>query len=71
MARLIADALAEDGLSQSEFARMAGVSAKHLNQVLNGKAAAAPAQLDYWAFLLGREWHIELRLTEAAFEVAP
>lgn len=60
MGYLIRDALAEDGISQAEFARRVGVSAKHLNAVVNGKGVARSGQLDYWAFILGREWHISL-----------
>jgi transcriptional regulator with XRE-family HTH domain len=71
MARAIAEALDADGLSQSEFARMAGVSAKHVNQVLGGKAGAQPATLDYWAYLLGREWHFELRVARPDSESSP
>ena len=60
MASLIAAALTEDGLTQAEFCRRVGVSAKHLNQVLRGVATARPASLDYWAFALGREFVVEL-----------
>jgi len=60
MADQLAAALEVDGITQAEFARRTGVSPKHINQVLSGKATARHAQLDYWAFVLGREWHIEL-----------
>lgn len=68
MAELIGAALKEDGISQAEFCRQAGVSTKHLNMVLSGRAAATPATLDYWAFLLGR--HFEIRL-ESGHALAP
>jgi DNA-binding transcriptional regulator YiaG len=60
MARQIADALDADGITQAEFARRCGVTTKHLNQVLRGKATARYAQLDYWAFVLGRTWTVTL-----------
>jgi transcriptional regulator with XRE-family HTH domain len=60
MAALIAEALEKDGLSQAEFCRRAGVSTKHLNLVLNGKATARAATLDYWAWLLGRHFTVRL-----------
>lgn len=60
MARLLAEAIEQDGLTQAEFARRVGASTKHVNLVLNGKAHAYQATLDYWAFVLGREWTIEL-----------
>lgn len=47
-------------MSQAEFARKAGVSAKHVNQVLLGKASAPLATLDYWAFVLGMRWSVRL-----------
>lgn len=60
MGALVGEALAEDGLAQAEFARRVAVSAKHLNQVIKGRAVATNAQLDYWAFALGRRWVISL-----------
>lgn len=60
MARLIGEALAEDEMSQAEFARRAGVSTKHVNQVLRGHVTARHAQLDYWAFVLGRRFAVSL-----------
>jgi transcriptional regulator with XRE-family HTH domain len=63
-AQLLFKALKAEGLTQVRFARMAGVSPKHLNMVLKGKASASPATLDRWADLLDREWHIELQPKE-------
>lgn len=60
MAQFIGEALAADGISQAEFCRTVGVSTKHLNQVLQGKATARMATLDYWAFVLG--FHFEVKL---------
>lgn len=60
MAELIREALAEDGITQAAFCRMVGVSTKHLNLVLSGKASARPASLDYWAFVLGRRFSVTL-----------
>jgi len=61
MAELIGDALKKDGLSQAEFCRRAGVSTKHLNLVLQGKATAYPTTLDYWAFVLNRHFVVTLK----------
>jgi transcriptional regulator with XRE-family HTH domain len=67
MAGLLAEAIEADGLTQAEFARRVGASPKHVNLVLNGKAHAYQATLDYWAFVLGRRWHIDLvRATQTA-----
>lgn len=60
MARLIGLALENDGISQAAFCRTVGVSPKHLSQVLNGKATARSAALDYWAFVLGRHFEVSL-----------
>lgn len=65
MGRMIGEALEADGISQAEFCRMVGVSTKHLNLVINGKAVAKDAQLDYWAFVLGRRWALSLEPMEA------
>lgn len=60
MARLIAEAIEEDGLTQAEFARRVGATPKHVCKVLGGSAHAYQATLDYWAFVLGRRWTIDL-----------
>ncbi len=60
MAALIADVMASQGMTQAEFARRVGVSTKHLNQVLNGKAVARTQALDYWVFVLGYRFEVTL-----------
>lgn len=60
MGALIGEALDDDGVTQAEFARRLGVSTKHVCQVILGKATASPAQLDYWAWALGRRWTVAL-----------
>lgn len=60
MAEAIGAALVEDGISQAEFSRRVGVSPKHLNQVLSGKATARIQALDYWAYVLGRQFAVDL-----------
>jgi transcriptional regulator with XRE-family HTH domain len=65
MASLIGDALAEEGISQAEFCRRVGVSPKHLNLVLSGKATARSATLDYWAFTLGRRFVVTLESAQS------
>jgi transcriptional regulator with XRE-family HTH domain len=60
VAALLADALEASGRSQAALARRIGVSAKHLNLVLNGKATARSQALDYWAFALGLESGVSL-----------
>jgi len=46
------------GVSQSELARMVGRSAKHVNRVFNGHAGTH--EMDYWAWVLGLEYHVTL-----------
>lgn len=60
MGELIGTALQDAGITQAEFCRRVGVSAKHLNRVINGHATAHPGQLDYWAFVLGLRWDVQL-----------
>lgn len=60
MAKMIAEAVEAAGLTQAEFARRAGVSTKHVNQVFGGHAHAYQATLDYWAFVLGKRWNVTL-----------
>ena len=48
------------GMTQAELARRAGVTPKHINAVLQGRAVGKMAMLDYWAFVLGMEWHVTL-----------
>ena len=69
VAALIQDALDEEGMSQADFCRLAGVSQKHLSAVFLGKAAAPMGTLDYWAFLLGRE--VRVRLVKSGEAEAP
>jgi len=60
IARLLREHLEKIDMSQAEFARKAGVSTKHVNTVLNGKAHAPLATLDYWAYVVGMRWSVKL-----------
>jgi transcriptional regulator with XRE-family HTH domain len=60
MGALIGKTLIDKGISQAEFCRRVGVSAKHLNRVVLGHNVATQAQLDYWAFVLGMTWSVRL-----------
>lgn len=60
MAELIRDHLAKINRTQSDFCREVGVSQKHLSLVLAGQAAARPAALDYWAWVLGMRFSVRL-----------
>ena len=66
MGALIGEALDEDRITQAEFARAVGVSPKHLNQVITGKAIASAGQLEYWAYALERSWTVGLVSREVA-----
>jgi predicted transcriptional regulator len=55
---LIRDILSARGLSQATFAKMIGRTEKHVSQVLTGKAGTA--ELDYWAFVLGYRFVIDM-----------
>jgi transcriptional regulator with XRE-family HTH domain len=60
MGRAIGQAITDDGMTQSEFARRVGCSEKHLSRVITGLDTASGAMLDYWAFALGRRWTVKL-----------
>ena len=60
MASLIADRLDAIGKTQADFCREVGVSPKHMSLVLSGQAAARPASLDYWAWVLGMHFTVRL-----------
>lgn len=46
------------GWSQADLAREMGVTPKHVNQMLTGKATGSPGMLDFAAFTLGFEWQV-------------
>lgn len=50
--------LVELGMSQADLAREMGVTPKHINQMLTGKATGSPGMLDYCAHVLGFEWSV-------------
>lgn len=61
MGAMLSEALKHDGLTQAAFARMAGVSEKHLSQVITGRATAHPKTLDQWAAAIGRRFVVTLQ----------
>lgn len=66
MARMVAERVEELGMTQVEFARRVGVTPKHVNKVFGGTSQAYMPTLDYWAFILGCRWQVELApITEA------
>lgn len=60
IAEAVADALQQDGMSQAELARTTGLSAKHINKVVNGESGAAFGLYDYLAHTLSRRWVVTL-----------
>lgn len=58
MIELLAAHMEAEGITQAELARRTGRSAKHINQVFMGKAGTS--ELDYWAFVLGFQFTVEL-----------
>lgn len=50
--------LDELGMSQADLAREMGVTPKHINQMLTGKATGSPGMLDFVAYTLGFEWQV-------------
>lgn len=52
-------ALEQDGTTQADLARHTGLSAKHINHLVNGKSGAL-AMYDYAALTLGRRWVVSL-----------
>lgn len=51
--------LAAEGISQADLARDMGLSAKHVNALVNGKSGALGIY-DFAAFTLGRKWEVRL-----------
>jgi transcriptional regulator with XRE-family HTH domain len=60
MAVMVRAAIAADGLTQAEFARRVGVTEKHVSRFMTGASFVSMETLDYWAFVLGRHWTIDL-----------
>lgn len=58
MAQLLREHMDANDISQAHLARLIGRTPKHVNQVLNGKAGTG--ELDYWAFVLGWEFDVNL-----------
>lgn len=66
-ARVIRAALALDGLTQKEFARVFGVNKHHVGHVLNRKKAPDEADIQAFTALLRRvEWPSSAPLSSAA-----
>ena len=59
---LLAGELRAAGLSQAEAARQIGITAKHMNQMLTGRAPLSLAWADEIAALCGRELLVGSRL---------
>jgi transcriptional regulator with XRE-family HTH domain len=59
LATRLREAMEADGVSQADLARSTGLSAKHVNHMVNGKSGAL-AMYDYAAFTLGRRWELTL-----------
>jgi transcriptional regulator with XRE-family HTH domain len=57
-ADIITKQLEAKGWSQADLAREMGVTPKHINQMLTGKATGSPGMLDFAAFTLGFEWSV-------------
>lgn len=57
-AAIIIDRLDALGWTQADLAREMGVTPKHINQMLTGKATGSPGMLDFAAFTLGFEWTV-------------
>jgi transcriptional regulator with XRE-family HTH domain len=48
------------GIPQAELAARAGLTPKHVSQVLSGKADGSFEAWEKLAEVLGRSWHVEL-----------
>lgn len=59
LAEALSEALQAEGKSQADLARDMGLSAKHVNHMVNGKSGAL-AMYDFAAFALGRRWVLTL-----------
>lgn len=57
--------LEAQGVTQAELARNMGVSAKHVNQMVGGKAGAL-GMFDFAAFTLGCQWELSLEPMEVS-----
>ncbi len=53
-------AVEAEGISQAEIARMTGMSAKHVNQMVTGAASATVMTWEFAAYALGYRWHVSL-----------
>lgn len=64
-AAIITERLEALGWTQADLAREMGVTPKHINQMLTGKATGSPGMLDFAAFTLGFEWTVTATPMEA------
>lgn len=55
----IAEAMVKAGFSQADLAREMGLTPKHMNHLVNGKAGSLGIY-DYAAFTLGFTWEVRL-----------
>jgi transcriptional regulator with XRE-family HTH domain len=59
LAEALADALDAEHISQADLARDMGLSAKHVNHMVNGKSGAL-GMYDFAAHTLSRRWVVTL-----------
>lgn len=64
LAEAITHMLDATGTTQADLARTMGLSAKHINQMVQGKSGAL-GMYDYAAFTLGCKWVVTLEPKEA------
>lgn len=60
MVTQLSRAVRASGLSQTEVARRAHTSGKHLGRVVNGQGQASMDVYDAWARALGCRWEVQL-----------
>lgn len=63
-AQAIAARMVEIGWTQADLAREMGLTTKHVNQIMTGKATGSPRLLDLIAWGMGCRWQVTLVPTD-------
>lgn len=61
---LLKQAMDEAGMTQAQLCREMGITQKHLSRLLSGQADGSLGMWEYAAFVLGKEWKVELASIE-------